>query len=406
MVASDLASAIIPARGGSKSIERKNVRSFAGHPLLAYSIAAGRQSAAIERVIVSTDDEEIAQIARDYGAEVPFLRPPELAKDDTPDFPVFKHALEWLERAQGYQPGIVVQLRPTSPLRPPDLVDRAVALLAERRGADSVRGVVPSGQNPYKMWRVDPDRRMHPLLTDGPAQAFNQPRQALPATYWQTGHIDAIRWDRVKEGSSLSGEVIVALEIDPRYAVDIDTERDWRRAEMIAREAEFAYVHPNGPRRELPDEIKLLVLDFDGVLTDNRVWVDGSGREQVAANRGDGWGIGRVREKGVEVIVISTESDPVVAARCEKLGIEAHQGIVDKVPALMEILSEKGVEPERAVFVGNDVNDVPCFRVVGFAFAPSDAQREARHAADCVLEKAGGHGAVREVCDILLRDLS
>ena len=112
--------AIIPARGGSKSIPRKNIRPLAGHPLIAYSIAAGRQSRLVTRTIVSTDDEEIAAVARQYGAETPFLRPAEFAQDNTTDFPVFTHALGWLKEHEGYQPDIIVQLRPTSPIRPPE----------------------------------------------------------------------------------------------------------------------------------------------------------------------------------------------------------------------------------------------------------------------------------------------
>lgn len=117
--------ALIPARGGSKSIPRKNIGLFAGHPLVAYSIAAGLQAASVSRVVVSTDDEEIASVARRYGAETPFRRPEALAQDDTLDLPVFEHALRWLEQHEGYRPEVVVQLRPTSPIRPRDLVDRA-----------------------------------------------------------------------------------------------------------------------------------------------------------------------------------------------------------------------------------------------------------------------------------------
>ncbi|HEX9892352.1 MAG TPA: acylneuraminate cytidylyltransferase family protein, partial [Gemmatimonadales bacterium] len=136
--------AIVPARAGSKSIPRKNIQLFAGHPLLAYSIAAGLQARQVARVLVSTDDEEIAERARDYGAEVPFLRPAQFAQDGTPDLPVFQHALGWLSEHEGYRPEIVVQLRPTSPVRPPDCVDRAVELLTAAPEADSVRAVVPA----------------------------------------------------------------------------------------------------------------------------------------------------------------------------------------------------------------------------------------------------------------------
>ena len=158
--------AIIPARGGSKSIPRKNLHLFAGHPLIAFSIAAGRQSPPVTRVIVSTEDEEIAGVARACGAETPFLRPADLAQDDTPDLPVFEHALRWLADHEGYHPEVVIQLRPTSPIRPRDCVARAVETLLAHPEADSVRGVVPSGQNPYKMWRLSDDGRLRPLLPD------------------------------------------------------------------------------------------------------------------------------------------------------------------------------------------------------------------------------------------------
>jgi len=132
--------AVIPARGGSKSIPRKNIEPFGGHPLLAYSIAAGLQARSVSRVIVSTEDPEIAERAVQYGAEIPFLRPTELAQDDTPDLPVFRHALGWLAEHESYHPGIVVQLRPTSPVRPRNCVDRAVEILVNSPEADSVRG--------------------------------------------------------------------------------------------------------------------------------------------------------------------------------------------------------------------------------------------------------------------------
>ena len=139
--------ALIPARGGSKGIPRKNIRDYGGAPLIAWSIAAALRAETVTRVIVSTDDEEIAAVAREWGAETPFLRPAELAQDDTTDYPVFRHALDWLAAHENYRPEVVVQLRPTSPVRPIHLVDDAVQLLFEHPFADCVRGVVPSGQN-------------------------------------------------------------------------------------------------------------------------------------------------------------------------------------------------------------------------------------------------------------------
>jgi N-acylneuraminate cytidylyltransferase len=395
--------AIVPARGGSKSIPRKNLRMFAGHPLLAYSIAAGLQAQTVNRVIVSTDDVEIAEVARQYGAEVPFLRPAELAADESTDLPVFQHALSWLAEHEGFMPELVVQLRPTSPIRPPGLVDRAVSLLASHAEADSVRGVVPSGQNPHKMWHISKDERLVPLLrVKGIAEPYNAPRQALPPTYWQTGHIDVVRRTTIVEGRSMSGEIILPVVIDAAYTVDIDTLRDWQRGEWLLTSDELEAVLPGHGRRALPEEVRLLVMDFDGVLTDDRVWVDEAGVESVAASRSDGMGIARLRAAGIEAVVLSSETNPVVTARCRKLGIEAIQGVEDKATALQDLLQRLGIAREEVVYVGNDVNDLPCFPIVGWAAAVADAAPAVRAAADHVLRAPGGQGAVRELCELIL----
>jgi len=236
--------AIVPARGGSKTVSRKNVRLLGGHPLVAYSIAAGLQARQVERVLVSTDDEEIAQIARRYGAEVPFLRPEALAQDDTPDLPVFQHALQWLEQEEGYRPEIVVQLRPTSPLRPPECVDRGIDILRAHPEADSVRAVVVSGQNPYKMWRISPDGRLVPLLKDADGEAYNTPRQLLPPTYWQTGHLDVVRTATLREKNSMTGDIVFSLLMEPVYAIDIDGPLDHDRAEQLLQHGSMALVQP------------------------------------------------------------------------------------------------------------------------------------------------------------------
>jgi N-acylneuraminate cytidylyltransferase len=397
--------AIVPARGGSKSVPGKNIRPFAGHPLLSYSIAAGLQAESVSRVIVSTDDERIALVAREYGAEVPFMRPAELGRDETPDLPVFQHALRRLADQEGYQPDVVVQLRPTSPLRPPDCVDRAVGALELHADAHSVRGVVPSGQNPYKMWRIGGHGRLRPLLGAELEEPYNMPRQLLPETYWQTGHIDAIRAETILETNSMSGAVIYPLVLDPRYSVDIDTPRDWARAEWMLGQEGLDIVRPGRPHRTMPEEPGLLVLDFDGVLTDNRVWVDARGDEIVAAHRGDGWGLARVRETGVPVVVLSTETNPVVTARCEKLHIPVWQGIKEKGEALERLLAERGVAGANVIYVGNDVNDLPCFPIVGWAVAVADAHPEVLARADYILKTVGGRGAVRELCDLILSKL-
>jgi CMP-N-acetylneuraminic acid synthetase len=232
--------ALIPARGGSKSIPRKNILAFAGHPLIAYSIAAGLAAESIERVIVSTDDAEIAEVARRYGAEVPFLRPVEVSLDDTPDLPVFQHALRWLSDREGYQPDIVVQLRPTSPFRRVWHIDQAVASLIKRPDADAVRTVCTPFQNPFKMWRIAPNGTMTPLMAvDGVTEPYNMPRQALPDVYWQTGYVDAAWAETILVKNSMTGSRILPLIIDPSEWIDIDSPDDWRRAERLLESGEI-----------------------------------------------------------------------------------------------------------------------------------------------------------------------
>ncbi len=399
--------AIIPARGGSKGIPRKNVRDFAGYPLVAYSIAAGRQAQSVTRVIVSTDDEEIAAVARQYGAETPFLRPAEFAQDNSTDLPLFEHALHWLALQESYHPDVVVQLRPTSPIRPRDCVDRAVSLLLVHPDADSVRGVVPAGQNPHKMWRLSGEDAPMKNLLDVPGinEPYNAPRQALPQIYWQTGHVDAVRAGTILEKHSMSGRRIYPLVIDPRYTVDIDNLNDWARYEAMVYSGTLDMVWPGKPRRPMPTEVKLIVSDFDGVFTDNRVWTDQDGREMVAASRSDGLRMRDLRERGIEVIVLSSEENPVVVARARKMGLEAVQetDTRKKGEAFQKLMARKHVDPAQVIFIGNDENDLPCFELAGWAVAVRDSYPAVLRAADYVLRTPGGHGALRELFDLVLK---
>jgi YrbI family 3-deoxy-D-manno-octulosonate 8-phosphate phosphatase len=400
--------AIIPARGGSKGIPRKNIRNFAGHPLIAWSIAAAKQSASVTRVIVSTDDEEIAAVARQFGAETPFLRPTEHAQDNTTDLPVFEHALKWLAEHEGYKPYVVVQLRPTSPIRPRGLVDKAIEILLAHPDADSVRGVVPAGQNPHKMWLLTNENSPMKNLLDveGIDEPYNAPRQILPPIHWQTGHIDAIRVGTILNGS-MSGKNIYPLAIDPRFTVDIDNLQDWARYEHLVATGGLDMVWAGRARRPMPATVKLIVSDFDGVITDNLVWTDENGKETVAASRSDSMHIRTLRERGVEVMVLSSEPNPVVKARAEKMGVASVQGIDirGKGEALKKLLAEKKIDAAHVIYIGNDLNDLPCFEIAGWAVAVADAYPEVLQAADYVLNKTGGHGAVRELCELVLNKM-
>jgi N-acylneuraminate cytidylyltransferase len=228
---------IIPARGGSKGLPNKNILQVAGHPLLAYSIAAGIQSTSITRVICSTDSEKIAEIALSYGAEVPFLRPEKYAMDHSQDIEVFIHALEWLQKTEQYKPDIIVQLRPTSPIRFINDIETGIDLLRNNSQADSVRGISETLTTPYKMWKIKSNGFLNPLLNlSGEKEPYNLPRQKLPLVYAQNGTLEVIRYKTIIDKKSMTGDNILPLMIDQQYYVDIDTHRSLMLAELIIKE--------------------------------------------------------------------------------------------------------------------------------------------------------------------------
>jgi N-acylneuraminate cytidylyltransferase len=173
-------------------------------------------------------------VARQYGAETPFLRPAELAGDQVTDLPVFQHALCWLDENENYRPSIVLHLHATTPVRPQGCLDTGIQLLLDHPEAECVRSVIPPLQSPYKMWRIDEQTgRMLPLLAvPGVAEPYNTPRQSLPSTYVQTGHTNAIRLATILSGS-MTGKVVLPLVVDVTYEVDLDTPEDWQYGEWV-----------------------------------------------------------------------------------------------------------------------------------------------------------------------------
>jgi len=246
--------AIIPARSGSKGIPHKNIRLFAGKPLLVHSIEHALQSKSIGRVIVSTDNETYANIAQDAGAEVPFLRPQNIAGDRSTDLEVFQHAHQWLIQ-QGDSPKLYVHLRPTHPIRNPVDVDSMVLLLQEHPEATSVRSISPASFTPYKMWLQEANfPYIKPVIRLGEAESYNLPRQSLPEVFQQNACIDVVRASTVAHGS-MSGAHILGFKMDSFF--DIDSEEDFLRAEQysILRNS----LQPSG-------NVSRFVVDIDGVL--------------------------------------------------------------------------------------------------------------------------------------------
>jgi N-acylneuraminate cytidylyltransferase len=228
--------ALIPARQGSKRVPGKNVRTLHGHPVLAYTIAAARESGVFESVIVSTDAEDTAAIARHYGAEVPFLRPSAYAGDTSPD-------IEWLEytlaelKQRGRTWDCFSLLRPTSPFRTAGTIRRAWASFAARQDVDSLRAVEKCAQHPGKMWTIDGDR-MTPLLASPPGGQpwHSTPYQALPAVYVQNASLE-MAWTRVVfERRTIAGDVLMPFVTDGYEGFDINGPHDWLLAERLLAE--------------------------------------------------------------------------------------------------------------------------------------------------------------------------
>lgn len=222
--------AIIPARGGSKTIPRKNIKLLAGKPLIAWTIGVSLNSRRLDKVIVSTEDSEIAEISTKYGAEVPFSRPSELAQSDTPDLPVCWHALTWLAEHQSYHPDIVVWLRPTCPLRRVEDIEAAIDKLV-KTGADCVRSVSLVEHHPYWMKRLEADRLL-PFLEGNDEKKYYQ-RELLPPLYRLNGAVDVVWAKNVLEKNLLFSGDMRAYVMDPQFCVDLDNELDFALAESI-----------------------------------------------------------------------------------------------------------------------------------------------------------------------------
>lgn len=252
--------ALIPARSGSKTVVHKNIRPMAGRPMLAWSIQHALDCPDISRVIVSTDSEEYAGIARRFGADVPFLRPAELSGDFATDLDVFAHALDWLEQHEGRLPGIFVHLRPTCPIRRVSDLSAMIALLKANPEADSVRSVVEAPKTPYKMWNMEAGRLV-PVASCPVPEAYNAPRQQLPVSYIQNAAIDVLRARTVREKGSMTGDTILGYVMDA--FVDIDTEADFRRAEALLLAKQPAGAEP-----------RTFCIDIDGVIAALRVDLD------------------------------------------------------------------------------------------------------------------------------------
>lgn len=384
--------AIIPARGGSKGIPHKNIRQLAGKPLLAWTIEAARAAQQVTRVVVSTDDPQIRQIALQYGAEV-VLRPSEISGDTASSESALLHTLDYLKTTENYQPELVAFLQCTSPLMLPADIDGTIQALRQDQ-ADSAFSAIRFF---HFIWKREADGATG-INHD---KKFRQRRQERTPEYLENGAVYVFNTQEFLQAKHRFFGKTAIYEIPPSRSLEIDEPGDLEMAEFLlqrsANQAKTAH---------LPRPVHAVVFDFDGVFTDNRVLVDENGVESVMCNRSDGMGLIMLRQAGVPLLVISKEENPVVSARCRKLGIECIQKCDDKLPVMKKWLAERQLTLASTIYMGNDINDLACLEAAGCGVIVADAHPAVRPAAQLVLTNPGGFGAIRELCDLVLQNLN
>lgn len=373
--------AVIPARGGSKGIAHKNLREVGGVSLVERAVRSCRAVPAIDLVVVSTDDDEIAAQSQRAGARV-VRRPTAIAGDTATSESAVLHALDELA-AEGVVPEVTVLVQATSPFIDCMALDRAVRRVLEDE-ADAVLAATPTHAF---TWRVV-DGRAEAVGHDASSRPRRQDREPL---YRETGAFYALRTSGLREWAHrFFGRI--ALELVPEsHSMEIDTPADLDIARGLAASVVGG-----------PIDVDAVVTDFDGVHTDDHVLVAQSGSESVRVLRGDGLGVADLKRAGVPLLILSSETSAVVAVRAAKLGVEVIQASDDKAAALSEWIAGRQLDPARIAFVGNDMNDLPGLSLVGWPIAVADARPEIRRVARVVLAHRGGEGAVREVADRVL----
>ncbi len=359
------------------------LKRLAGWPSIAYSLAAGAQASQVDEVMLVACDEQVLALAERFDR----VRPVRVPRDLTPPLASRTMFIKSLAGEAGPLGDLLVWLSPRAALRPQGLVAEALRIIDQRPQAVRVTSVTHPGTSLIGLRRINQEGELETFEgCDGRSLVF------------ESTHIAVEYYPRPLDARG----GVFPLPVDSQYALDLYSSQEWERAEWLIRRLGPRLVHPKGAPRPLPEQVDLLVMDFDGVLTDNRVFVDQDGRETAAAYRSDSIGLINLFEAGIPSLVISKETNPVVAARCRKMKVPYLQGIDDKATALRAELAGRRVNPANVVYLGNDVNDLPCFPIVGCAVVVADALPQALEAADLVLERPGGYGAVRELCDLLI----
>ncbi|WP_327369444.1 acylneuraminate cytidylyltransferase [Streptomyces sp. NBC_01217] len=389
--------AVIPARGGSKGVPAKNLAQVGGVPLVARAVRACLASREVTDVVVTTDDAAIADAARAAGVTLGepdrvhiVQRPGAIAGDKSSSEDAVLHALDAYEAMHDRTADVVLLVQCTSPFVVREDIDGVAAAVAHD-GADTAVTVAPFHGF---IWR-DGSALEEDNYGVNHDKSVRQMRQDRPEDLLETGTAYAMNAEGFRTHRHRFFGHTALVRTDAARVLEIDDPHDLARARALA-----PLLDPSPlPTRE---DIDAVVLDFDGTQTDDRVLIDSDGRETVAVHRGDGLGIAALRKAGMPLLILSTEQNPVVAARAHKLQIPVLHGIDRKDLALKQWCDEQSIAPERVLYVGNDVNDLPCFALAGWPVAVASAHDSVRAAARAVTTTPGGFGAIREIAAWLL----
>ena len=380
--------AVIPARGGSQGVPLKNLEPVGGRSLLMRAVGACRQSELIDLVVVSSDHAGIQEEARRAGARV-VVRPPAIAGNTASSESAVLHALTEVQ-GDGPAPEVTVLVQCTSPFLDPEALDGAIGRVLAGE-ADCAFSAVESHAF---LWKYGPEGLMG--INHDPS--YRPRRQDRDVEFRETGAFYAMRTDGLRRYGRRFFGTLVAQRVNDDHAMEIDTVDDLHMARLRA-----AVLEEQERIDGLPViDVDALVTDFDGVHTADRVYLSQDGVESVQVSREDGMGVSRVRQAGVKLLILSTEVNPVVAARAAKLKVPVIHGQSDKAQALKEWIAAEGLDPNRVAYVGNDVNDLGCLRMVGWPVAVANAHPDVEALARLKLTRRGGSGAVRELCELVI----
>ena len=381
---------IILARGGSKALPGKNIRNFAGKPLLAWSILQALGSKRVSKVSVSSDCKEILQVAKSYGAET-ILRPARLSGDRATSESGWNHAIQQLTQISKKPPTVVVALQATSPLRESSDIDGAIERF-EKEKADSLFS--DAVLDDLCVWS-DEDGGLKGKTFDPTHRGRRQDRKPY---YLENGSIYIFKTSLLQRTGNRLGGRISRFTMPYWKSFEIDDMATFEICETYY----LKKLHKT-KTTDITFRPELIVYDFDGVMTNNRAVLMEDGIEGVWVNRSDGWGVQELKKAGYRQVILSTEKNPVVTARAKKLQIEVIQGSADKAKCLENFCKKKKIKLNKVLFIGNDINDLDAMKIVGFSAAPADAHPEVLHIASYVTRAKGGDGVLREISDSVLK---